>query len=58
MKRKTADKVKSLTQAWQHLQKILGVYHKQSDASEALLDDLDKLLKSYEKKVFQAVIEG
>jgi hypothetical protein len=58
VKKRTEEKIKRLTQGWRDLQKILGVYRKQSDASEALVADLEKLLKSYEKSVFQVVIEG
>ena len=57
MKKRTANKIKGLTRSWQDLQKILIDYRKRNDASEALVADLEKVLKSYESRVFQSVVE-
>ena len=57
MKRKIEDEIKHLTQAWRDLQNILNEYRKSSDHSGLLAVDLEQLLKTFEERVFKAVIE-
>ena len=57
MKRSTDKKIQEKVKAWKDVQSIIYVYSKKDDASLILVEDLRKLVKSYEHGVFKACVE-
>ena len=57
MKRKSREEVKRFAQAVKDLTRLLGEYRGRDGSSMVLVADLEKLLKSYEKRIVHAVVE-
>ena len=57
MKRATEEKIKLYKKAWKDLQDILKSYRKKDDFSTILVENLEGLVKGYEKEVFHVCLE-